>query len=199
MLTNTTRLCFCYQSNCRAPSRFTCHFFLDVDTNASFVQSHPVASPGNRGLDSPASALIPRHMKSILWLLLAFYAASNAAPVGILREGRYAVKVEVTAASTSQFTNKAVTVKACCLDTTTDVDAWQATQDMALSSFFADSTPRKLASSCGICLNGSGASGHNRGRNQLHRISLTGVRDLVAVVMLGFAVVSGFACSCLRR
>ena len=138
-------------------------------------------------------------MKSILWLLLVFFAASNAAPVGILRQTRCAVKVEVTAASTSQFTNKAVAMKANCLDATIYGDAFgPATHNMAVSTFFVDSSHRKPASDVKIVSNGGGSS-DNRDSKRIHRISLIGVRDLVAVVMLGFVVISAFACYCLRR
>ena len=108
--------------------------------------------------------------------------------------------MEVTAATTSRFANKAVIMNANCLDVTIEDDEWRsATHDIVMSDFFADSPPIEPVSDGTIPLNGIDASSHSWDGNSLHRISLVGVRDLVAVIILSFLVISAFICSCFRR
>ena len=108
--------------------------------------------------------------------------------------------MEVTSATTSRFANKAVVINANCLDVTIEDDEWRsATHNIAMSDFWVDSPPIEPVSDGTIPLNGIDAPSHSWDRNSLHRISLVGVRDVVAVVILSFLVISAFICSCLRK
>ena len=172
----------------------------------------------------PATLAMKANMKCGIFCSLCFWVTSYAAPISEAwnrpaalddehSPPRSMVKMVLKVASSSPFTNEAIIKTTYYVDKNTDDVTSCAGRYATIADFIAHSNSDKARTTtdieCDIVtstysnktalfIKTSTTSACHDKCYHIHRISLVGVRNYLAVFMLGFAVLSALACSYLR-